>query len=193
MRFQGTITKWKDKEGYGFITPRGGGKQVFLHAREFEPNQARPAGQEIVTYEVSLDDQKRERAASVRYVGGEERSTGVGKAILLPLLVALIVFGVLFALSGFGKLNFLVPLFCLTASLVAYVLYAYDKSQSQAKEWRISESSLHLVSLMGGWPGALIAQHQFRHKLRKPGFMAAFWLMAIVNCLAVAAYAIAGN
>ena len=36
--------------------------------------------------------------------------------------------------------------------------------------------------LLGGWPGALIAQQTLRHKSRKASFRAVFWLTVLVNC-----------
>lgn len=49
---------------------------------------------------------------------------------------------------------------------------------------------LHLVSLLGGRPGALLAQKVFRHKARKQPFQAVFWVAVLVNCLALAWLAI---
>lgn len=73
------------------------------------------------------------------------------------------------------------------ASVVAFVMYARDKAAATRGGWRTPELSLHLVSLGGGWPGALIARHMFRHKTRKQPFRAIFWGTVIVN-LAVLAW-----
>jgi uncharacterized membrane protein YsdA (DUF1294 family) len=55
------------------------------------------------------------------------------------------------------------------ASLIAFVAYALDKAAARAGRWRTQESTLHLLALIGGWPGALLAQRQFRHKTaRRP-------------------------
>jgi uncharacterized membrane protein YsdA (DUF1294 family) len=49
---------------------------------------------------------------------------------------------------------------------------------------RTPENSLHLVALCGGWPGALIAQQQFRHKTVKQPFQTVFWITVILNLAA---------
>jgi uncharacterized membrane protein YsdA (DUF1294 family) len=48
--------------------------------------------------------------------------------------------------------------------------YAADKSAAEQGRWRTSESTLHAVALVGGWPGALVARRVFRHKTRKQPF-----------------------
>src|SRR3546814_17304610 len=53
-------------------------------------------------------------------------------------------------------------------------MYWLDKEAAQGGAQRIPESTLHLVDLLGGWPGALIAQQQFRHKTVKRSFQFAF-------------------
>mgnify|MGYP003575355255 CR=1 FL=1 len=30
MRYQGKITEWKDDQGFGFVTPNGGGKKYLF-------------------------------------------------------------------------------------------------------------------------------------------------------------------
>ena len=67
------------------------------------------------------------------------------------------------------------------ASGVAFVLYAYDKQQARHGRWRTPEKVLHGVELLGGWPGALVAQQVFRHKTRKVSFQVWFWLIVAVH------------
>ncbi|KPZ15695.1 putative family protein [Pseudomonas syringae pv. viburni] len=46
---------------------------------------------------------------------------------------------------------------------------------------RTPENVLHTVELLGGWPGALLAQQVFRHKTRKVSFQVVFWLIVLVH------------
>jgi uncharacterized membrane protein YsdA (DUF1294 family) len=69
----------------------------------------------------------------------------------------------------------------LLLSLVGYGAYTMDKRAARLGQWRISETRLHVISLLGGWPGALLAQSRLRHKRGKPGFMLVFWCTVIAN------------
>ena len=81
------------------------------------------------------------------------------------------------------------------ASLVAFAAYGVDKSAARRDAHRISEQTLLLLGLIGGWPGALVAQQLFRHKTRKRSFRRAFWGTVGVNVLVLAAsvYVVAGG
>lgn len=67
------------------------------------------------------------------------------------------------------------------ASLVAYVLYWIDKRRAVAGGRRIPESTLHWVSLLGGWPGAIVAQRRLRHKTQKVAFRVTFWITVLLH------------
>ena len=67
-------------------------------------------------------------------------------------------------------------------SLVTFLAYAKDKSAAQNGTWRVSEGTLHTLSLFSGWPGAIIAQQLFRHKTKKTSFRIPFWITVVVNC-----------
>ncbi|WP_300720066.1 DUF1294 domain-containing protein [Pseudomonas sp.] len=67
------------------------------------------------------------------------------------------------------------------ASAVAFGVYWYDKHQAKTGQWRTPEKALHGVELLGGWPGALLAQQVFRHKTRKVSFQVVFWLIVAVH------------
>ncbi|MCL7942227.1 DUF1294 domain-containing protein [Halomonas sp. ATCH28] len=69
----------------------------------------------------------------------------------------------------------------LLASLAAVVLYRIDKAAARRGERRIRESTLQLVALAGGWPGALLARRWFRHKTRKQPFGTVLWGCAALN------------
>lgn len=81
-----------------------------------------------------------------------------------------------------------VPALYGAASIVAFAAYGIDKAAAKRQANRISEQTLLLLGLIGGWPGALVAQQLFRHKTRKRSFRRAFWGTVGVNILALAAY-----
>jgi uncharacterized membrane protein YsdA (DUF1294 family) len=76
----------------------------------------------------------------------------------------------------------LVPALYIVASLFTFIMYAVDKSAAREGAWRTQESTLHLLSLAGGWPGALVAQQVLHHKSRKRSFRSVFWLTVLLNC-----------
>ena len=110
--------------------------------------------------------------------------------------ITLLVFAVGFAVTYlvFG-LAWWVPVLYGAASLVTFAAYGIDKSAARRGAARISEQTLLLLGLVGGWPGALVAQQLFRHKTRKRSFRRAFWGTVGVNVLVLAAavYVVAGG
>jgi uncharacterized membrane protein YsdA (DUF1294 family) len=78
------------------------------------------------------------------------------------------------------------------ASAAAFAAYGFDKRRAgTAGARRIPERTLHLLALAGGWPGALVAQRQFRHKTQKTRFRMVFWATVALHVAAVAAAAYA--
>jgi uncharacterized membrane protein YsdA (DUF1294 family) len=70
-------------------------------------------------------------------------------------------------------------------SLISFVAYGVDKSAAAQGRWRISESTLQLLGLLGGWPGAAVAQRVFRHKVSKLSFQSLFWVTVVLNVTAL--------
>lgn len=94
----------------------------------------------------------------------------------------LVVGGLIFILLVLhSKASFFTAVFPIVISLITYFVYAKDKAAARADKQRTSENTLHILSLIGGWPGAFIAQTLLRHKLRKNSFMTIFWLTVILN------------
>lgn len=66
-------------------------------------------------------------------------------------------------------------------SLLTFVVYAIDKAAARVQRRRTAESTLHLLALACGWPGALLAQQSLRHKSVKQPFRTVFWLTVVIN------------
>ena len=66
-------------------------------------------------------------------------------------------------------------------SLVTLVAYGADKSAARKGTWRTPERTLHVLSLAGGWPGALLGQYWFRHKTKKASFQLIFRMTVVLN------------
>lgn len=77
-------------------------------------------------------------------------------------------------------------------SAIAYAAYARDKSAARRSRRRTPERTLHLMALLGGWPGALLAQRRLRHKSSKTSFLVSFWLTVVLN-LALLAWGLAAS
>jgi len=74
------------------------------------------------------------------------------------------------------------------ASLASFLAYAMDKAAAVRRGWRTPERTLHLLDLLGGWPGGLLAQQWLRHKTVKPSFVMVFWLTVVLNMAGLVAW-----
>lgn len=183
MRRQGRIVVWDDEKGYGFIESPTVGR-VFVHIKAFDKTNQRPSVSQSVTFALSTDKQGRPCAVSAALAGDRLRISrrgrgGAASVILAVLFVVIVAFTV-----AMGRLPPWILGIYLVFSLMTFIAYALDKAAAKRGAWRTSERSLHLLSLMGGWPGALVAQQLFRHKSKKKSFRKGFWMTALLNCAA---------
>ena len=70
-------------------------------------------------------------------------------------------------------------------SMISFFIYWKDKRAAEKNRPRTPEKTLHLLSLLGGWPGSMLAQRKFRHKTKKFKFRIVFWLTALLNTAAL--------
>lgn len=186
MRLVGRISGWNDDKGYGFVVPNGGGDRAFVHVKAFQFGSRRPVDGDLISYAAGRDARGRTNATEVRFAGQriEKRKP--------PLPIPRVLLGCLALLAiGLGAAFGVVPLLLAAAfgllSLLSYLMYSLDKAAARADAQRIPENTLHLVDLLGGWPGALIAQQRLRHKTIKGSFQWVFWCSVLGN-LAIAAW-----
>ena len=182
-RHQGKITSWKDDQGFGFIAPNDGGPAVFVHVKSFAAKGTRPTGNDIVTYDLTINDKGQPRAENVVFVRDRaSRQTSAHSGGARALVAATGFLSLIAVLVFIEELPLLVFGVYLGFSVIAFIAYAVDKSAAQKNQWRTKESTLHMLGLIGGWPGALVAQQALRHKSKKRPFRIAFWLTVVVNC-----------
>jgi uncharacterized membrane protein YsdA (DUF1294 family)/cold shock CspA family protein len=180
-RYQGRITSWKDEQGFGFITPDGGGPAVFVHISAFRSQAVRPASNDIVTYHLGANE-KGPRAEQVALVRGRAPQKTAPDAKRGSLIAAAGFLGFVALSVLAGKLPAAFFGLYLGASAVAFLVYAADKSAARKNAWRTPENTLHILGLVGGWPGALVARQVCRHKSKKESFRKTFWATVLLNC-----------
>jgi uncharacterized membrane protein YsdA (DUF1294 family)/cold shock CspA family protein len=186
MRIAGKITHWNADKGYGFITPETGAKQVFVHIKAFSGRLERPEINQLVSFVLSADKQGRPCAERVALAGEKspdrfkrnDRNLYIWTAVTFLILLAAITFGSILPLSVLVVYGVM--------STLTFAVYWQDKSAAESNGSRTPEKTLHSLALLGGWPGAMIAQQVLRHKSSKEDFRAVFWVTVVFNCLALA-------
>jgi uncharacterized membrane protein YsdA (DUF1294 family)/cold shock CspA family protein len=189
MRFRGTVKTWNDDRGFGFIAPTQGDQEIFFHIKAYNGRGARPEVGQAVIFDVELNPDGKKRARAVEpYRGprpaasrsrGGAAQWGTATYFVIPaFLVVYLVASFLWHVPGW------VPGVYVGASVLTFVIYAADKSAAVANSWRVSESILLALGLVGGWPGAIVAQQVLRHKTSKASFRSAFWGSVVMNVAA---------
>src|SRR5690606_13687582 len=111
MRQHGTLTKWDDGRGLGFITSAQGHKKIFVHISAFPRDGMRPRLNELISFETQVGEQGKLRAINVMRPGGHQlprnarrnhrpdERDGLGSILGSVILIVLVVVGVLFGYS----------------------------------------------------------------------------------------------
>ncbi len=140
----------------------------------------------------SGDSRQTARPAQADRSAAAGRSPRQGKAPS-PATGASLAYGLMLAwaaLLAWGVWTQRLPLWTLAAlaalNVVTLWMYAADKNAARTGRWRIPESQLHLLSLLGGWPAAWLAQQSMRHKSSKAEFRAVYWVTIVLHCGALA-------
>ena len=73
-------------------------------------------------------------------------------------------------------------------NLVTFLVYGTDKFLAIKGGWRISETALLILALIGGSLGGLVAMQVFRHKTIKSSFRWQFWGVVAIQILLLLVY-----
>ena len=195
MRYLGTLVEWNDQRGFGFVQADEGGERVFVHISDFQPRPsalARPqCGWRVDFAVVGQSGKKRaqnvvwrnvERAAAAKAPSKGGRSHVHADSSYLAILAFVLIF--LGVAAVWGMQAWVASLYAVL-SLITFFAYWKDKAAALAGRWRTPESTLHALTVLGGWPGAILAQQWLRHKSSKAQFQLIFWLTVVLNVAAL--------
>ena len=184
MRLVGRLQDWNDARGFGFVTPHDGGERAFVHIGAFASRARRPVDGDLISYTTSTDARGRRNATAVRFADAASsprdaptRARAPFRATRLAAAFALVVL----ALALAGRLPWAVPVAYAGMSAITYFAYLADKSAAVRGRRRTPETTLHVMALLGGWPGAAFAQQHFEHKRSKAAFVATFRGVVALN------------
>ena len=185
MRLDGTLTSWNDERGFGRIESSQGGEPIFVHVSAWPRGSGRPQLNQAVTFEIEVGPKgKRARNVQLRQVRrpapqsarASRAQWGTATLFVIPAFL-----GVYLVASVLWKLPLWVGGLYVLLSAATFGAYAGDKSAAKGGSWRTPESTLHVLALAGGWPGALLAQQFLRHKSTKHEFRQVFWATVVLN------------
>lgn len=74
MRTHGTLTRWNEDRGFGFITTAEGSKELFVHVSAFPRDGVRPRVGEVVSFETEAGPDGKARAVRVMRPGASQRA-----------------------------------------------------------------------------------------------------------------------
>jgi uncharacterized membrane protein YsdA (DUF1294 family)/cold shock CspA family protein len=173
---RGKIIEWNSAKNFGFVDD--GQRRVFAHIRDFKDRHKHPEPGDLLTYTVGTDNQGRTCARDIRQLGYGGRVRLLHLFILTALLVGPGI--AIWRLAGAETARWL-WVWIGVASAVTFALYAWDKRCATRGASRIPEKVLHFWEMIGGWPGAYLAQRSLRHKSSKLSYQFSFWLIVVAH------------
>lgn len=188
---RGELVQWNDVRGFGFILADDD-ERYFVHISNIGRIATRPRVGDTVTFAAHTDENGRLEARSVSIQGANPKATfaqmrrgtevQASRSRWRPLLAGLLAALILVAFL-FGRLPWYLALPYIPMGLVAFSAYGRDKRLAETGEWRTSEVTLLGLDLCFGILGGLLGQDIFRHKTRKPEYVATTVLISAVHLL----------
>ena len=72
-------------------------------------------------------------------------------------------------------------IYIIVINIISFILMGWDKYCAKKNYWRISESNLLGIAILGGGIGEIIGMVAFRHKTKKAQFKIGLPIIVIIN------------
>ena len=76
---------------------------------------------------------------------------------------------------------FTILIYLVIINLITFLAMYIDKKRAKWGKWRIKESTLFALVLLGGGIGGIVGMYTFRHKTKKPNFVIAIDALASLS------------
>jgi uncharacterized membrane protein YsdA (DUF1294 family)/cold shock CspA family protein len=181
VRVKGKLIKWNENKAFGFVMPNGEHTHVFIHKTALRNKSRVPKVNDIITFSMSKDKAGRHCACDATFTGETLSITKSNKTNMSSVYLSIVFFAILSYAYFVGEFPLTALYGYIGLSMFTFLCYAFDKFKAKRGGWRTQESTLHILSLVGGWPGAAFAQQFLRHKSAKKPFRVRYWLTVVIN------------
>ncbi len=149
MVLKGKITEWYVDKGYGYIIPDTGALRIKFLLSEVRNSVNIGEIKQPVRFVINQDE------------NGNRRATRVEGTRPFPWMTLIVVWftATLIGCVYFWQYPVLVPYYYFAVSFVLLVVYWFDKRSEKRNKAVTGESALLFLSLLGGWPGAVVGQY----------------------------------
>lgn len=86
-----------------------------------------------------------------------------------------------------------IAIYLIFINLIGFLSMLIDKKKAEKGSWRIKESTLLIIALLGGSIGSIAGMYTFRHKTQKPRFYVGIPVIIILQILIIIAISIQFN
>jgi len=78
-------------------------------------------------------------------------------------------------------------IYSIVINIITFLAMFIDKKKAEKEKWRIKESTLLLLSVLGGSIGGILGMYIFHHKTQKPRFFIGLPVIIILQILLIIA------
>lgn len=80
-----------------------------------------------------------------------------------------------------------IEIYLIIMNLVGFLSMLIDKKKAERGSWRIKESTLLIIAVLGGSIGSIAGMYTFRHKTQKPRFYVGLPIIIVLQILIIVA------
>lgn len=176
---RGIVVKFDATRGFGFIRceESAHSKDAFVHISNVQDGVTLEVGQTVI---FDLEQAEKGPVALRVIAGPKQKSPWAWFGMAATILIAVSMLGITKVWPSWQGA------YLISINLATIFFYFYDKRVAGHPEYiRVPEMILHALALLGGTPAAFLSQYFFRHKTIKGSFRIVFWIIFVIQIMAI--------